>query len=399
MTCDAMLELMSAALDGEVTAEEQAQLDRHLAQCTHCRALFDELSAIHGACAHLEVAPPPELREAILGQLPPQEPPAKQSPAKVIFLHWQRWAAMAAAFVLISVAAWRLPQTFSGPPPAVKTAQVETIQDRQDAEAPAEDSATGVQFTSGDGSAPAAPAPDPSALMTDTDNDEIALASVPLEGTAAPQADTESAGTKFKGYGGNVSPADAASGQDSKAAVEDSANIASTQVTGAKKSMLYSSARLGSLGGGSSLPVDQADAAAPDVAALPAAGEANDLLPESPMTNGFALQKVDADTEVVELHPEIAPEENVAATLFTTDCQLPPASERCGVLTLEGSASLMDRQPLLVVDGRGTVYELPSAAFHALIQELEAGGVPFTLDESNSSPTAETGLVWILSPN
>lgn len=73
MTCNDMLEQLSAALDGELTAEEKVQLDRHLSQCDSCRALFDELSAIHGACAHLEAAPPPALRACILEQLPPQK--------------------------------------------------------------------------------------------------------------------------------------------------------------------------------------------------------------------------------------------------------------------------------------------------------------------------------------
>ena len=38
--CERMTELMSAALDGELTAEEQSALDAHLAQCGDCRALM-----------------------------------------------------------------------------------------------------------------------------------------------------------------------------------------------------------------------------------------------------------------------------------------------------------------------------------------------------------------------
>ena len=39
LTCEQALELISAQLDGALTAEEAGALDEHLAQCPACRAL------------------------------------------------------------------------------------------------------------------------------------------------------------------------------------------------------------------------------------------------------------------------------------------------------------------------------------------------------------------------
>ena len=41
-------ELICAGLDGELTAEQQAALDAHLAECEQCRAFRDALEAVEG---------------------------------------------------------------------------------------------------------------------------------------------------------------------------------------------------------------------------------------------------------------------------------------------------------------------------------------------------------------
>ena len=43
LTCEQALELISAQLDGALTAEEAGALDEHLAQCPACRALRADL--------------------------------------------------------------------------------------------------------------------------------------------------------------------------------------------------------------------------------------------------------------------------------------------------------------------------------------------------------------------
>ena len=46
MDCNQALEYISAALDGELTAEEVAELDAHLADCPECQALAEECQRI-----------------------------------------------------------------------------------------------------------------------------------------------------------------------------------------------------------------------------------------------------------------------------------------------------------------------------------------------------------------
>jgi ferric-dicitrate binding protein FerR (iron transport regulator) len=48
MDCEQSLNLLSARLDGEITAEESAALDGHLAACADCRAAGEAMAAQHG---------------------------------------------------------------------------------------------------------------------------------------------------------------------------------------------------------------------------------------------------------------------------------------------------------------------------------------------------------------
>ncbi|MDB5329929.1 MAG: putative zinc-finger, partial [Phycisphaerales bacterium] len=47
MDCEQSLNLLSARLDGEITAEESAALDGHLAACADCRAAGEAMAAQH----------------------------------------------------------------------------------------------------------------------------------------------------------------------------------------------------------------------------------------------------------------------------------------------------------------------------------------------------------------
>lgn len=99
MDCEKYLELMSAALDGECTAEERRELDSHLAVCPECAELFHILSANAKAVRELDCDMPADLKDRIMNSLPEQEKPAKQG--KVI--HWKRWIPVAAAACLVLV--------------------------------------------------------------------------------------------------------------------------------------------------------------------------------------------------------------------------------------------------------------------------------------------------------
>ncbi len=58
LTCEQALELISAQLDGALTAEEAGALDEHLAQCPACRALRADLHPAP-ASAHSGGGAPP----------------------------------------------------------------------------------------------------------------------------------------------------------------------------------------------------------------------------------------------------------------------------------------------------------------------------------------------------
>lgn len=60
MACDKYLELLSARLDGALSAEEERELEEHLAVCPDCRAAGAQLSALQGAFPELEEVEAPE---------------------------------------------------------------------------------------------------------------------------------------------------------------------------------------------------------------------------------------------------------------------------------------------------------------------------------------------------
>lgn len=123
MDCQAVFDLLSAQLDGELSPEESAQLELHLAHCAPCRALADDLAALSAAIpAAVEVTPPPELMRGVFENLPAQKPSKP-----VLFLAWKRWAASAAAIAVIALSAFHLPGLFSTPSSDSASTQPETV--------------------------------------------------------------------------------------------------------------------------------------------------------------------------------------------------------------------------------------------------------------------------------
>ena len=58
MACGRFKELMMASLDGEISAEDRAQLESHLAECADCRREFDELSKLSELVGEIELPRP-----------------------------------------------------------------------------------------------------------------------------------------------------------------------------------------------------------------------------------------------------------------------------------------------------------------------------------------------------
>lgn len=380
MTCETALKLMSAALDGELTAAEKVELDRHLAQCESCRALFAELSAIHDACGGLDAAPPPALREQILTHLPPQEAPAPKKKGKVIPIHWKRWSAMAAAFVLVSFAAWQLPKTLSQPPRGASEVQADLPQvPKSD---PAKDAMEEIAASE------ATPLADAAFDSDSTDNGPAASAA-PYAPATADDAPAESSafGKTSKVFTGNQDTSAAATagvlrgiGTDKEDTLSLSTNDAADMEFGSEQpSMLYSSARVAATFAPKAMMNDEADGAI--ASDFSAAGDAS------------AAPAADAYDEVPETYPDVPAEENVRANLLTGYA----AGAYCGVLTLEGDGSLLDYSPTAVYENGESWYTLPRDAFDSLVEELTDAGVAFDLRATGDdiSALAEYGLVII----
>ena len=70
MNCDKFLDLISARLDGELTAQEEASLTAHLQECPVCRAIADDMKTLHSACSSLEeVDAPAELSQTVMRKI------------------------------------------------------------------------------------------------------------------------------------------------------------------------------------------------------------------------------------------------------------------------------------------------------------------------------------------
>lgn len=365
MTCDAMLELMSAALDNELTANEKAQLDRHLAQCDHCRALFDDLSSIHDACADMEVTPPPALREQILQNLPVQDSSVHKG--RVVPIHWRRWTAMAASFALVALAAWHLPQLAVSPSTGNTTPPSQTESAGSGSNV-ARDEERSVSTTAGtEESSPAdlvAPTPAPAALLPDSvQNDNVVPAQPSSDSPKSVQKAVGKSSSEVLGTIDATSFADTAYGGAAAGADQGQENDNALPLMASAR-MAFSSQKQAALteNGG------EAEASVFDITEL--------------------------DTEVPELHPELADGENVPATLFVQDAVSPVY---CGVLTLPSGIPLNDYSAQEQSNGE-IWYELPCNAFFALLEELENSGMDFTIRMTGSdvSSAAPNGLVVVL---
>jgi len=58
MACGRFKELMMASLDGEISAEDRAELESHLAECADCRREFDEHTTLSELVGEIELPRP-----------------------------------------------------------------------------------------------------------------------------------------------------------------------------------------------------------------------------------------------------------------------------------------------------------------------------------------------------
>jgi len=92
-SCEYYEELISRAVDDDLSDAEKAELSAHIEACEHCRTLYNIYSMSYGENA--SVAPPQELLENVMASLP--DSPKKKTPKRVYI----GWAAAACACLLL----------------------------------------------------------------------------------------------------------------------------------------------------------------------------------------------------------------------------------------------------------------------------------------------------------
>lgn len=127
-SCDEIVEWISAGLDGELSADEQAALDEHIACCPACSALLDDLRALHEAAADLEEVPAPAgFAEAVMAAVAAEAAQEKAdkvipfAPKKSKRSYWKQWTVSAAAVAIVVLGAVSAP-SLTGNSNATKSA-------------------------------------------------------------------------------------------------------------------------------------------------------------------------------------------------------------------------------------------------------------------------------------
>ncbi len=133
LNCDQALELISAKVDGALTAEESAALEEHLAACAACRDLLADLEVLHQELPGLAAQPPADLKDHVMAAVHQSKVTPFQS--RKTQWRWRSLASLAAVLVLVVVGGSALRQwdgiasrTGSGQAPAAG-AEVAMAQD------------------------------------------------------------------------------------------------------------------------------------------------------------------------------------------------------------------------------------------------------------------------------
>ena len=346
MDCEAAYIALSQQLDGELSPQETQELQEHLAQCPHCRALQAELSALSAALRDDPVAVPAALKESVLAHLPPQTQAAKPP----VSIHWRRWGAMAAAAVIVvGSALW-----FRNPPSAPVVAATPSPSAANSAEV---------------GLAPTAEiAEDAPAIPELEISGEIAGAvadSALPENVSSAQADSQVGGTSpEKSSSPSAGLGDAVS--------EDSGQSAPTE---ASPSPMFRS-----FGG---------------VSPAPDAGQGQAVAASGSPVEAEAMP-AESETPAVFRSAPVPPEQNLS---LAEDTDTLSGADYFSVLTLSSArGGLLEQYYSTTAEDGSMLYRLPANAFEALVSELDRGGVEYTLEVVGGVFSAPYGLVVITNP-
>src|SRR5271156_4579150 len=105
MICDRAGAVVHGYFDNELNAVGAAEFERHLEQCSDCVYALEDMEALRSSMglAQLYERAPAPLRKKILASLGPELTVAAV-PSRTVW----RWLAVAAAFLLIAYAGWRV---------------------------------------------------------------------------------------------------------------------------------------------------------------------------------------------------------------------------------------------------------------------------------------------------
>ncbi len=126
--CEPYEDLLSAQLDGALTAQEQAALNAHLETCPHCRAYARDLQTLHASLPTLAADPPDRMAASILKETASR--PAKKT---------RRWAVPACAAVLALALLGSAPLLFGNDPAGDAAGEAHTGQAADSAASAGED--------------------------------------------------------------------------------------------------------------------------------------------------------------------------------------------------------------------------------------------------------------------
>lgn len=173
VSCDEALELISAGVDGELTAEETRILEEHLDHCQACRALLEELRSIHEEMPGLNVPVPTGLAEGVMERVR-AEKVVPMKPVRSARKRWRTWAASAAVFAVMLLGAGTLRHEAAPAANEATAAQGARIETTSGSTAPVPEPEMAAASRSGEtaadvytGSAPESAAPAEGAERTD----------------------------------------------------------------------------------------------------------------------------------------------------------------------------------------------------------------------------------------
>ena len=90
---------ISAMIDGELPEAERQALEAHLKTCPDCMEVYRMFSGVSAAMHDISFEPPADLKERVLQQIEDEKVTSIEDGRKR--LNWKRYAAMAAAFVVV----------------------------------------------------------------------------------------------------------------------------------------------------------------------------------------------------------------------------------------------------------------------------------------------------------